>query len=122
MFKGEDQIMARYTCSFTIAVPTTQLRQLLVEVLQSCNLEIIHHTNDFMMAREMPGQVSFAKLVTVEALIDKSTTTNTETSINLVIKNEELPLQIDNHCHQMFEVVKQTILENRDWQLVASVA
>lgn len=114
--------MARYTCSFTIAVPTTRLRQLLGEVLQSCNLEIIHDTNDFMMAREIPGQVSFAKLVTVEALIDKSTTTNTETSINLVIKNEELPLQIDNHCHQMFEVVKQTILENRDWQLVASVA
>lgn len=114
--------MARYTCSFTIAVPIARLRQLLVEVLQSCNLEIIHATNDFMMARELPGQVSFAKLVTVEALIDKTTTTNTETSINLVIKNEELPLQIDNHCHQMFEVVKQAILENRDWQLVESVA
>lgn len=114
--------MARYTCSFTIAVPIARLRQLLVEVLQSCNLEIIHATNDFMMAREIPGQVSFAKLVTVEALIDKSTTTNTETSINLVIKNEELPLQVDNHCHQMFEVVKQAILENRDWQLVESVA
>lgn len=114
--------MARYTCSFTIAVPIARLQQLLVEVLQSCNLEIIHATNDFMMAREIPGQVSFAKLVTVEALIDKTTTTNTETSINLVIKNEELPLQIDNHCHQMFEVVKQAILENRDWQLVESVA
>lgn len=114
--------MARYTCSFTIAVPIARLRQLLVEVLQSCNLEMIHATNDFMMAREIPGQVSFAKLVTVEALIDKTTTTNTETSINLVIKNEELPLQIDNHCHQMFEVVKQAILENRDWQLVESVA
>lgn len=114
--------MARYTCSFTIAVPIARLRQLLMEVLQSCNLEMIHATNDFMMAREIPGQVSFAKLVTVEALIDKTTTTNTETSINLVIKNEELPLQIDNHCHQMFEVVKQAILENRDWQLVESVA
>ena len=114
--------MARYTCSFTIAVPIARLRQLLVEVLQSCNLEMIHATNDFMMAREIPGQVSFAKLVTVEALIDKTTTTNTETSINLVIKNEELPLKIDNHCHQMFEVVKQAILENRDWQLVESVA
>jgi hypothetical protein len=46
--------MARYTCSFTIAVPIARLRQLLVEVLQSCNLEIIHATNDFMMAREIP--------------------------------------------------------------------
>ncbi len=114
--------MARYTCSFTIAVSITRLRQLLVEVLQPCKLEIIHDTNDFMMAREIPGQVPFAKLVTVEVLIDKTTPTNTATSLSLVIKNEELPLQVDNHCHQMFEVVKQAILENRDWQLVESVA
>lgn len=114
--------MARYTFSFTVAVPTARLRQLLGEVLRPCNLEIIHDTNDFMMAREIPGQVSFAKLVTVEVLIDKTTSTNTETSITLVIKNEELPLQVDNHCHQMFEVVKQAVVGNRDWQLVESLA
>lgn len=114
--------MARYTFSFTVALPIARLRQLLGEVLQPCNLEIIHDTNDFMMAREIPGQVSFAKLVTVEALIDKTTSTNSETSINLVIKNEELPLQFDNHCYQMFEVVKRAIVENRAWQIVESVA
>jgi len=44
---------------------------LLVEFLQSCYLEIIY--DDYMMAREIPGQVSYTKLVTVEVLIDKTT-------------------------------------------------
>lgn len=113
--------MARYTCSFTVAVSSERLQHLLLEVLQDCNLDVIYDTRDYMMARELPGQVSFAKLVTVEVLIDKTTATETETRINLVIKNEELPLQVDNHCHQMFELVKQTIIDNRQWQLIESV-
>jgi len=48
-----------------------RLRQLLVEFLQSCYLEIIYDTADYMMAREI--QVSYTKLVTVEVLIDKTT-------------------------------------------------
>jgi hypothetical protein len=112
--------MARYTCSFTVAVPSDRLRQLLVEFLQACNLEITYDTADYMMAREIPGQVSFTKLVTVEVLIDRTTATETETRMNLVIKNEELPLQLDNHCHQMFELLHQGILENRHWQLIES--
>ena len=114
--------MARYTCSFTVAVPIDRLGQLLVEFLQACNLEIIYGTADYMMARESPGQVSFAKLVTVEVLIDRTTATDTETRINLVIKNEELPLQVDNHCYQMFELVNRAIIDNHNWQLVESVA
>ena len=114
--------MARYTCSFTVAVSVDHLRQLLVEFLHACNLEIIYDTGDYMMARESPGQVSFTKLVTVEVLIDRTTATDTETRINLVIKNEELPLQVDNHCYQMFELVNRAITENRNWQLVESIA
>jgi hypothetical protein len=114
--------MARYTCSFTVAVPIDRLRQLLVEVLQACNLDIIYDTGDYMMAREIPGHVSFAKLVTVEVLIDKTTATETETRMNFVIKNEELPLQVDNHCRQMFELVSQTVVDNRQWHLVENVA
>ncbi len=114
--------MARYTCSFTVTVDVDSLRQLLIEVLQSCNLDIIYDAGDYMMAREHPGQVSFSKLVTVEVLIDKTTATATATRLNLVIKNEELPLQVDNHCHQIFELVNQAIVENRNWQFVESVA
>ena len=114
--------MARYTCSFTIAVGVDRLRQLLTEVLHSCNLDILYDKSDYMMAREHPGQVSFSKLVTVEVLIDKTTATETLTRMDLVIKNEELPLQVKNHCHHMFNLVKQSIMENRNWQLVENVA
>ncbi|MGQ4649516.1 hypothetical protein [Lyngbya aestuarii] len=114
--------MARYTCSFTVAVSLDYLQQSLFEVLQSCNFDIIYDTGDYLMAREIPGHVSFAKLVTVEVLIDKSTVTADEVRLNFVIKNEELPLQIDNHCRQMFELVQEAVTENRHWQLVESVA
>ena len=114
--------MARYTCSFIVAVPISRLRQLIVEVLQACNLDVIYDTSDYLMAREHPGQVPFAKIVTVEVLIDKNTATETETRMNWVIKNEELPLQVNNHCHKIFEIITQAIVDNRHWQLVETIA
>lgn len=114
--------MARYTCSFTVAVPVSRLRQSLVEVLQACNLDLIYDISDYMMAREKPGQVPFAKIVTVEVLIDKTTATDTEIRMKWVIKNEELPLQVDNHCHKMFQVINQAVVDNHHWQLVESIA
>lgn len=110
--------MARYTCSFTVADDVEFLRQLLSQVLHSCHLDIQHDKSDYMMARERLGQVSFSKLVKVEALIDKTTATTSATRINLIVKNEELPLQTDNHCHQIFNLVKQAIVDNCQWQLV----
>jgi len=38
------------------------------------------------------------------------------------IANQELPLQINHHCNQMFELVDQAIADNCHWQLVESVA
>jgi hypothetical protein len=114
--------MARYTCSFTVAVSLDHLQQSLIEVLQSCNFDIIYDTGDYLMAREIPGRIAFAKLVTVEVLIDKSTATAQEVRMNFVIKNEELPLHLDNHCRQMFDMVQEAVAENRHWQLVESVA
>ncbi|HEY9607938.1 hypothetical protein [Allocoleopsis sp.] len=113
--------MARYTCSFTVAVSLDDLQPSLVELLQSCNFDIIYDTGDYVMAREIPGRVAFAKLVTVEVLIDKSTATSQEVRMNFVIKNEELPLQVDNHCHQMFDMVQEAVAENRYWHLVETV-
>lgn len=114
--------MARYTYSFAVAVGVDCLRQLLIEVFQSCNLDLIYDKSDYMMAREQPGVVSFSKLVTLEVLIDKITATREETQITIVIKNEELALMVDNHCHRKFNRVKQAILENCNWQLVENVA
>ncbi len=110
--------MARYTCSCIIAVPIERLRHLLTQVLEACSMDIIYDTEDYMMAREIPGGVSFPKLVTVEVLIDKTTATDSEIRMKFVIKNEELPLHNNNHCYQMFEIVKQAIMENRNWKLV----
>ena len=114
--------MARYTCSFIVAASLERLQQSLIEVLQSCNFDIIYDTGDYLMARETPGRVSFAKLVTVEVLIDKSLATPQEMQMNFVVKNEELPLQLDNHCHQMFQVVQSAITQNLNWQLVENIA
>lgn len=113
--------MARYTCSFIIAVPLEDLQPSLIEVLQSCNFDIIYDTGDYLMARESPGQVAFSKLVTVEVLIDRTTATDEEVRMNFVVKNEELPLQVDNHCRQMFDWVQEAITENGQWQLLERV-
>jgi len=114
--------MARYTCSFIVSVPVNHLQPLLVELLQDCELDIQYYTGDYIMAREIPGSISFSKLVKVEVLFDKSTATETETRMSIVIKNEELPLQLDNHCRQMFEFVKQAIENSRHWHLIESLA
>ncbi|BAY96853.1 hypothetical protein NIES37_07900 [Tolypothrix tenuis PCC 7101] len=114
--------MARYTCSFIVSVPVEHLQPLLVDLLQDCELDIQYYTGDYIMAREIPGTVSFSKMVKVEVLIDKSTATETETRMSIVVKNEELPLQLDNHCRQMFEFLKQAIEHSRHWHLIESLA
>lgn len=115
-------IMARYTCSFIIAITIDHLQPLLVDLLQDCDLEIQYYTADYIIAREIPGNISFSKLVQVEVLIDKSRATETESRMSIVIKNDELPLQLDNHCWQMFEFVKQSIEKSRHWHLIESLA
>ncbi|MGH8001248.1 MAG: hypothetical protein ACREPR_17945 [Brasilonema sp.] len=114
--------MARYTCSFILSVPIDQLQSLLVELLQDCQFEVQYYTSDYILAREFLGSVPISKLVTVEVLIDKSTATDIETRMSIVIKNEELPLQKDNHCRQIFEYVKQAIENCRYWNLIESIA
>jgi hypothetical protein len=115
--------MARYTSLFTIAIQADRFQSLLAELLESCNLSVVYDTGDYLMAREVPGDVSFAQLVTVEILIDKVPATLDETvKMNFVVKNEELPLKSDNHCRRMFNLVNQAIVDNRCWHLMESVA
>jgi len=114
--------MARYTCSFIVSVPVEHLQPLLVDLLQACDLDIQYYMGDYILAREITGTVPFSKMVKVEVLIDKSTATETETRMSIVVKNEELPLQLDNHCRQIFEFVKQAIEHSRHWHLIESLA
>jgi hypothetical protein len=113
--------MARYTCLFTVGIAFSNLQRVLNETLKSCHLDVIYDTGDYIMAREIPGRVSFPKLVTVEVLIDKTTATDEEVRMNFVIKNEELPLQVDNHCRQMFNLVSQAVSDNQHWRLIETV-
>jgi uncharacterized protein (DUF2344 family) len=73
------------------------------------------------MGREIPGKVNFSKLVTVEVLIDSTTAREKEVQVNLVVKNDELPLQTNNHCSQIFERLQQMLSEDHQWQLIAKV-
>jgi len=114
--------MARYTSLFTISVALDNLQWMLSDLLESCNLDIIYDTGDYLMAREVPGQVAFAKLVTVEVLIDRFPEKDEEVRMNFVVKNEELPLKTDNHCRQMFNQVNRAITENRHWHLIEGAA
>ncbi len=67
-----------------------------------------------MMAKERPGMVAFSQLATVEVLIGAADDTeflsqDTASTVNLVVKNEELPLKANNHCHKVFMQVNQAI-------------
>lgn len=74
------------------------------------------------MARETPGRVSFSKLVTVDVLIDVPIDNKPEVRLNFVVKNEELPLQVNNHCQMMFESVKAAVVDSEQWQLLETVS
>ncbi|XHU96666.1 MAG: hypothetical protein JJP05_04650 [cyanobacterium endosymbiont of Rhopalodia gibba] len=112
--------MARYTSSYLVSLPLDQLPQAIDRVLQSCGLESVYHATDYIMAREIPGQVVFSKLVTVEILIDSTKAKSDEVPITWVIKNDELPLQVTNHCQQRFEQIQEIISQHQQWHLVAS--
>lgn len=109
--------MARYTCSYIARIPFEKIQPSLSEILQACDFNIAYQISDYMMAQEVRGKVSFSKLVRVEVLIDTTTATDEEVQVNLVVKNEELPLQVNNHCRQMFDLIQKTIAEDRHWQL-----
>jgi hypothetical protein len=111
--------MARYPILAT-AVPDESLHQSLLDVLQSCELEIIHDTADYVMAREKPNGMPYAKLVTVEGLIDKTGATQDKIRVEVVVKNEELPVHSDNHCSRMRDSVHQAFENSSNWSIIAS--
>ncbi len=114
--------MARYTGSFKVATAHSSPQQLIGEILESCNFGIVHQTADYLMAREKPGRVAYYQLVTVEILVDRTTATDHAVNINYVIKNEELPLNTENHCAQLYQHVKQAILTAQQWQKIEATS
>ncbi len=112
--------MARYTREMTVAVPLSDLYQQVTDILKSCSLEILYFKEDYLMAREAPGNVPYAQLVTVEVLIDSTRSTKEESNFNVVVKNEELPLQVNNHCFQLYQQVNEALSANEGWRLINS--
>jgi hypothetical protein len=111
--------MARYTCRFSIPMNLKLIHQPLRELMKECNMEIIYEIEDYIMGRENPGQVAFGKLATTEILIDTTVATPTSVGIKLVVKNEELPLKLDNHCQKVFAALQDLIAERYpDWALL----
>jgi hypothetical protein len=114
--------MARYTCLVKVANPEQNVVQSLGTTLESCNFDIIYETASYLVAREVPGGVAFPQLVTVEVLIDEKPEDKQTVQMNFVVKNEELPLQTNNHCRRMFDLVNRAVFENRSWELVEAIA
>jgi hypothetical protein len=84
-------------------------------------MEMVYEIEDYMMARELPGQVAFAKLVTAEVLIDITNATADAVALSFVVKNEELPLNSNNHCRQIFDRLRVALEQHQDWQPISNV-
>jgi hypothetical protein len=115
----QDFYMARYTCRFSIPADHGKIRKPLCDLMKACNMEIIYEIEDYIMGRENPGGVSFTKLVTTEILIDITIATASLVGIKLVVKNEELPLKVNNHCQQVFQEIQTEVAKRHpDWELM----
>jgi hypothetical protein len=119
-FLTQSLSMARYTHDLTVAVPLSQFYEQVKAVLKACHFEVLYFKEDYVVARESPGNVPFSRLVTVEVFVDSTRATPDITHLNIVVKNEELPLQANNHCYQMYEKLNQAIAENQGWELIKS--
>ncbi len=105
--------MARYTNQFTVSTAERDLQAAIANTLRACNLNLIYETNDYLVAKEKPGQVSYWQLATIEVLINSTqrSRTGSEIDVDLVVKNEELPLKRNNHCQRVFEAVRDAIAQ-----------
>lgn len=84
-------------------------------------MEPMYETDDYVMAREIPGRVSFTKLVTAEVSIDPAAADTSDlVRLNFLVKNDELPLNPNNHCRQIFDLLRVAIAHNYDWQSLDS--
>ncbi|PZO59981.1 MAG: hypothetical protein DCF15_02680 [Phormidesmis priestleyi] len=70
---------------------------------------MIYQNRVCIVAKEKPGGVSLSQLATIELLISPPTGKNGDSKIDLVVKNEELPLRTQNHCQEIFSQVNQAI-------------
>lgn len=103
--------MARYTNFFMTGASSEEISRALVSALEACKLTLIYQDPVCIVAKEQPGKVPFAQIATIELLISPPTVESGGSKIDLVVKNEELPLRAQNHCKEIFTQVNQAITE-----------
>ncbi len=113
--------MARYTSSFVANATLEQVPQLLTQVLESCDLRVVYQATDYLMAKETPGKVAFSKLVSIEVLIESTIAKKNEVPVTFVVKNDELPLNPDNHCQQRFQQLQTVLKQSQEWRLTTAI-
>ncbi|MEM6450660.1 MAG: hypothetical protein AAF703_10140 [Cyanobacteria bacterium P01_D01_bin.105] len=85
------------------------ISQMLVSAIEACDLNLVYNDPVCIVAKERPGKVAFAQLATIELLISPPTAEHGGAKIDLVVKNEELPLRAQNHCKEVFGEIDQAI-------------
>ena len=113
--------MSRYVCHFLVKFSSQNIRSVVSKLLETCRLELVYELDDYLKAREIPGKVSFSRLVTAEVLIDVTTATHESVKLSVVVKNEELPLDSNNHCRQIFDTLRLAIAHHHNWHPISSL-
>ncbi|MBU6230363.1 MAG: hypothetical protein KGQ93_11795 [Cyanobacteria bacterium REEB459] len=107
--------MARYTACLDL--PETTFHQIdntlqasISSVLEACNLSIIYSSLDYLVAKEKPGHIALAELATIEVLIHPPSSLRSQIQLDLIVKNDQLPLTLNNHCQRLFDAIHQALV------------
>jgi hypothetical protein len=77
------------------------------------------YTNDLTVA--VPLAQLYQQVTDVlKVLVDSTRATQETTTLTMVVKNEELPLQTQNHCYGIYQKVNKAIADNKGWNLIRS--
>jgi len=106
--------MARYTATFSIVNHGDHAYQTACNLLKISGFRLLHESQDYVMGSENPGQVKFSLLTTAEILIDVPRDRSSLT-LEMLVKNEELPLKTNNHCKHVFDHLQRVFLECGEW-------
>jgi hypothetical protein len=106
--------MARYTATFSIVNYGNHAHQTACDLLKISGFRLLHESPDYVMGSEKPGAVKFSLLTTAEILIDIPLD-HSSLTLEMLVKNEELPLKLNNHCKQVFDRLQHVFLESGEW-------
>ena len=106
--------MARYTATFSIVNHSDHAYQTACNLLKQSGFRLLHESQDYIMGTEKPGRVKFSLLTTAEILIEVPHN-HSSLTLEMLVKNEELPLNANNHCKQVFDHLQSVFLECCEW-------